>query len=226
MFESARQLAEVIDHTLVRPDATISDLEQACNDARHYGFAALIVNSWHAGRAKNLLAGSTVKLGVVVGFPHGACTTTVKIVEAMEAVKNGAEEIDIMLNAGLVKSGRLDLAEIDVKNVAAMTKQSLHKVILETGRLTTAEIRAVSKIFARTGIAFIKTCSGFGPRGATSDDVRMISEAVAGACRVKASGGIGDLDSLLAMVEAGAARIGTSSGPAIMEEFLRRGAVI
>lgn len=222
MFENARQLAEMIDHTLVRPDATISDLEKAGEEAKRYGFAALIVNSWHAARANAMLAGSPVKLGVVIGFPLGACTTTVKIVEAMEAMKNGAVELDIMINVGLVKSGRLDLAEIDFKNVAAMTKGSTHKIIIETGRLTTAEIRAMSKIIAKTGAAFVKTCSGFGPRGATAADVLMISEAVAGACRVKASGGIQDLDSLVALVDAGASRIGTSAGPAIMEEYLRR----
>jgi deoxyribose-phosphate aldolase len=222
MFRDAGQLAQLIDHTLVRPDATLDDLAAACAEAKRYRFAALIVNGWHVGRAKAALAGTGVKVGAVVGFPHGACTTTVKIVEAMEAMKNGAEELDIVANLGMVKSGKQDLLEIDIKNVVAMTKDAVHKIIIECGALTPSEIADVCRIAVRAGTEFIKTSTGYGPRGATVDDLLAIRAVVGPACRVKASGGIRDLDTVKAMVRAGAERIGTSAGPAIMEEFQKQ----
>lgn len=222
MFEDSGQLAGLIDHTLVRPDATLNDLAAACRDARKYQFAALVVNGWHTSRAKAALSGSSVKLATVVGFPHGACTTTVKIVEAMEAMKNGAEELDIVANIGMVKSGKFELVEIDLKNIIAMTKNVIHKIIIETGALTSEEISEVCRIAVRSGAEFIKTSTGYGPRGATVEDVQAIRAAVGTTCRVKASGGIRDLNTVSALVEAGAERIGTSAGPAIVEEFLRQ----
>ncbi len=222
MFDDAAGLARLIDHTLVRPGATLDDLAAACRDARKHQFAALIVNGWHVARAKAALDGSGVKLGAVVGFPHGACTTAVKIFEAMEAVKNGAEELDIVMNLGMVRSGRLDLAEIDAKNVIVMTKGVIHKIIIESGALSPAEIAEVSKVAARTGAKFIKTSTGFGARGATVEDIRAIRAAVGSLARIKASGGIRDLAALRALVDAGAERIGTSAGPAIMEEYLKQ----
>ena len=135
MFENAAALAQLLDHTLLRPDARLDDLASACRDAQRYRFAALIVHGWQVARAKAALAGSGVKVGTVVGFPLGSCTTTVKIVEAMEAVKNGAEELDIVMNLGMLRSGRPDLAEIDCKNIVAMTKGVIHKIIIETGSL-------------------------------------------------------------------------------------------
>ena len=222
MFEDAAQLAQLIDHTLVKPDATLNDLAAACSAAKQYRFAALIVNGWHVARAKAALAGTGVKVGAVVGFPHGACTTTVKIVEAMEAMKNGAEELDIVVNLGMVKSGKPELLEIDIKNVIAMTKGTVHKIIIEIGALTRPEAEEVCRLAVRSGAEFIKTSTGCGPRGATPDDVRAIRAVVGSTCRVKASGGIRDLAALRALVEAGAERIGTSAGPAIMEEYLKQ----
>ena len=222
MFDSAGSLARMIDHTLVRPDATLDDLAAACRDARAHRFAAIVVNGWHVARANAALAGSGVKVGAVVGFPHGACTTAVKIFEAMEAVKNGAEELDIMANLGMVKSGKLDLFEIDVKNVVVMTKGALHKIIIESGALTATEIADVCRVVARSGAEFVKTSTGFGVRGATVEDVRAIRAAVGSVCRIKASGGIRDLAAVRALVDAGAERIGTSAGPAIMEEYSKQ----
>lgn len=222
MFEDAGRLAQVIDHTLVRPDATLDDLARACDESKKYGFASLIVNGYHVVRAKAALADTPVKVGTVVGFPFGAATTTVKIVEAMEAVKNGVDELDIVVNIGMVKSGRYDLVEIDIKNIIVLTKTMLHKVILETGYLTDDEIRNTCAVAVRSGAEFVKTCTGYGPRGATVEDVRLMRQAVGSACRVKASGGIRDLAAVASMVEAGAERIGTSAGAAIMEEFLTR----
>lgn len=221
MFEDASHLARILDHTVVRPDATFADLAAACGEAKKYGFAALIVNGCYVTKARELLAGSSVSVGTVVGFPHGACTTTVKIVEAMEAMKNGAGELDIVTNIGHVKSGRYDLVEIDIKNIIAMTKQVIHKIIVETGSLTSDEITRVCQIAVRSGAAFVKTCTGYGPRGATTEDVRLMRQAVGSMCRVKASGGIRDLAAVSSMVEAGAERIGTSSGVSIMQEYLK-----
>jgi deoxyribose-phosphate aldolase len=222
MFTDAGQLAQFIDHTLVRPDATLDELAAACEDARKYGFACVVVNSCHVARAREFLSNTLVKVCSVVGFPHGANTTTVKIVEAMEAMKNGASELDIVINIGMVKSGRFDVVEIDLKNVIAMTPQKVHKVILETGILTPEEIIRVCGIAVKAGAEFIKTSTGYGPRGATVEDIRLIRQAVGASCRIKASGGIKDLAGMTSMVEAGAERIGTSSGTAIMEEYLVR----
>jgi deoxyribose-phosphate aldolase len=221
MFETAASLAQIIDHTVVRPDATIDDVAQACEDAKKYGFACVVVNGCYVARARDFLAGTLIKVCAVVGFPHGASTTTVKIVEAMEAMKNGASELDIVVNLGMVKSGKLDYVEIDLKNVIAMTPQKVHKIIIETGRLTPDEITRACKLALRAGAEFVKTSTGFGPRGATVEDVRLMREAVGTECRIKASGGIRDLAGVEQLVAAGAERIGTSSGTAIMEEYLR-----
>ena len=222
MFENAGELAQVIDHALVRPDATQDDLAKACEAAKRYGFSCVVVQSCNVTRARELLSGTLVKVCSVVGFPHGASTTTVKIVEAMEAMKNGASELDFVANIGMVKSGRYDSVEIDIKNIIVMTPQKVHKVIIETGSLTEDEITRVCEISMRAGAEFVKTSTGYGSRGATMEDVRLIRRIVGPVCRIKASGGIKDLATLSALVEAGADRIGTSSGPAIMEEYLRK----
>ncbi len=223
MFEDAGRLAQFIDHTVVRCDARLDDIVAACADAKKYGFHSVVVNSCNVARARELLNGSLIKVCAVVGFPFGANTTTVKIVEAMEAVKNGASELDFVVNIGMVKSGRFDAVEIDIKNIIVMTPQKVHKVIIETGSLTEEEIIRVCEIAVRSGAEFVKTSTGYGPRGATVEDVRLIRRIVGSVCRVKASGGIRDLAAVKAMIEAGAERIGTSAGPAIMEEYLRSG---
>ena len=221
MFKDAGHLAQVIDHTLVRPDATLNDLAMACKDAKKYSFACVVVNSSHVAQARELLSGTLVRVCSVVGFPHGANTTTVKIVEAMEAVKNGASELDIVINIGMVKSEQFNVVEVDLKNVIAMTPQKIHKVIIETGSLTHDEISRVCRIAVSAGSEFIKTSTGYGPRGATVEDIHLIRQAVGSSCRIKASGGIKDLASLTSLIEAGAERIGTSAGVAIMEEYLK-----
>jgi deoxyribose-phosphate aldolase len=222
MFDSAGALAQLIDHTLVRPDASMTELGQVCDQAKQYGFCCVVVNGSYVARARELLNGSLIKVCAVIGFPHGSSTTTVKIVEAMEAMKNGASELDIVMNVGMLKSGRDDSVEIDLKNVIAMTPQKVHKVIIETGLLSPEELTRACRIVARSGAAFVKTSTGYGPRGATIEDIRLIREAIGSACRIKASGGIRDLAAVTAFVEAGADRIGTSAGPAIMEEYLKR----
>jgi len=221
MFNNAKQLAQIIDYTLVKPNATLSDLSEACELAKKYDFASVVVNSSYVTHARKFLTGSHIKVCAVVGFPHGANTTTVKIFEAMEAVKNGASELDIVMNIGMVKSGCLDFVEIDIKNIIAMTPQTTHKAIIEVGSFTPNEITLVSQIAARSGANFIKISTGYGPRGATAEDVQHIKQVVGTMCLIKASGEIGSLAAVTAMVEAGANRIGTSHGPAIIEEYLQ-----
>jgi deoxyribose-phosphate aldolase len=221
MYTDASQLAQLIDHTLVRPDATLDDLERTCAEARKYGFTSVVVNSSYVARAKELLNGTLIKVCAVVGFPHGASTTTVKIVEAMESMKNGASELDIVANIGMIKSGKFDFVEIDIKNVLALTPQKVHKIIIETGLLTPDEITRTCQIAAAAGAEFVKTSTGFGTRGATIEDLLLMRKAVGSQCRIKASGGIKDLATLTAFVEAGAERIGTSAGALIMEEYLK-----
>lgn len=222
MFNNTGELAQLIDHAVIRPDATLAELAAVCEAARRYGFSSVVVNSGHVARARELLAGSLVKVCSVVGFPFGANTTTVKIVEAMEAMKNGASELDIVANIGMVKSGRFDAVEIDIKNVIAMTPDKIHKIIIETGLLAEDEIIRMCELCMRIGAEFVKTSTGYGPRGATVGDVKLIRKVVGSVCRIKAAGGIRDLNAVTALVEAGAERIGTSAGPSIMEEYLRR----
>ena len=221
MFEDAGQLAHMIDHTLVRPAATIADVAASCEEAKKYGFNCVVVSGSHVARARDLLSGTLIKVCAVVGFPHGASTTTVKIVEAMEAMKNGASEFDIVINIGMMKSGRSDIVEIDLKNIIAMTPQKVHKIIIETGSLTPDEITRACQISVRSGAEFVKTSTGYGPRGASAEDIRLIRQAVGTQCKIKAAGGIRDLAAVSALVEAGADRIGTSAGPAIMEEYIK-----
>jgi deoxyribose-phosphate aldolase len=221
MFEDAARLAQLIDHTLVRPDATITDVATACEEAKKYGFHCVVVSGSHVAQARELLSKTLVKVCAVVGFPHGASTTTVKIVEAMEAMKNGASELDIVINIGMMKSGRYDFVEIDLKNVIAMTPQKVHKIIIETGSLTPEEITRACVIAVRSGAEFVKTSTGYGPRGASVDDIHLMRRSIGSHCRIKAAGGIRDLAAVSAFVEAGAERVGTSAGPEIMEEYLK-----
>jgi deoxyribose-phosphate aldolase len=139
----------------------------------------------------------------------------------MESMKNGASELDIVANIGMIKSGKFDFVEIDIKNVLALTPQKVHKIIIETGLLTPYEITRTCQIAAAAGAEFVKTSTGFGTRGATVEDLLLMRKAVGSQCRIKASGGIKDLATLTALVEAGAERIGTSAGAAIMEEYLK-----
>jgi len=222
VFKEAGRLARVIDHTLLRPDATLDDLAAACEAAKKFGFACIVVNGGFVSRAHELLSGTLVKVCSVVGFPLGANTTTVKIVEAMEAMKNGASELDIVMNIGMMKSRRYDIVEIDIKNVIAMTPQKVHKVIIETGSLTPDEMVLACQISVRAGAEFIKTSTGYGSRGATIEDIRIIRKEIGSSCHIKASGGIRNLAAVMAMIEAGAERIGTSSGPEIIEEYLKQ----
>jgi len=224
VYKDATELAQIIDQTLAKPDATLNDLSAACELAKKYGFACVVVNSSYVAQARNLLSNTLIKVCATVGFPHGSSTTTVKIFEAMESIKNGASEVDIVANIGMVKSGRFDFVEVDIKNVIALTPQKVHTVVIETGSLAIDEITRICQIAMRTGAHFIKTSTGYGSRGTTMDDVRLIRRVVDTSCRIKACGGIMDLTTVMNMIAVGADRIDTSAGSAIMEEYLKKSA--
>lgn len=216
-----KELAQLIDHTLLVATATRDDVQKLCQEAIEYGFKSVCVNSFWVKKASKFLAGSNVKVCTVVGFPLGAMSTEGKAYEAVQAVNDGATEIDMVLNIGAVKSGDWKKASRDmhrvIKVVKDLNRDVIVKVIIETCLLTDEEkIEAVQ--FARlAGADFTKTSTGFSTGGATVKDVKLMLEH--GGIPVKASGGVRTLESVLAMVDAGATRIGTSNGVAIVKEL-------
>jgi deoxyribose-phosphate aldolase len=215
------QIARLIDHTLLKPEATREDIQKLCQEALEYGFASVCVNPWNVSHAAELLRGSAVCVCTVVGFPLGATLPIVKALEAAEAIKVGAQEIDMVINIGALKSGQEALAEADIRGVVEVSHHAgaLCKVILETALLCREEKVRGSLLAKKGGADFVKTSTGFGPGGATLEDVRLIRETVGSGTRIKAAGGVRTLKDLQKMVEAGATRIGTSSGVKIIEEL-------
>ena len=212
-------LAKYIDHTLLKPDATEAQIEKLCAEAVEYGFASVCVNSCYASLATRLLEGSDVAVCCVIGFPLGACTTAAKAFEAADAAKNGAKEIDMVINVGAAKDGLWDAVEADIAAVvAAIEGRTLLKVIIETCLLTDEEKVEACKAAVRAGADFVKTSTGFSKAGATVADVALMRETVGPEIGVKAAGGIRTYRDAVAMIEAGASRIGASAGIAILAE--------
>lgn len=211
------RVASLIDHTLLRPDATRDMIHQLCTEALQYGFAAVCIHGYWVRTAARLLQGSPVRVCTVAGFPLGAMAPEAKRAETEIAVGDGAQEIDMVLNIGALKSGELDAVRQDIEGVvqAAAAGGARVKVILECALLSDAEKRTASLLAKQAGAAFVKTSTGFGTGGATPEDVRLLREVVGPELGVKASGGIRTLEDVRRMVEAGANRIGTSSGVAI-----------
>lgn len=206
-----------IDHTLLKADATIGQVEQLAKEAKEHDFAAVCVNPHWVPLCSELLKGTNVKVCTVVGFPLGAGTTAVKVFETQEAIKNGAHEVDMVINIGELKSGNLDFVQQDIQAVVDAAKgKAITKVIIETSLLTKDEIKAVSRAVAAAGAEFIKTSTGFSTGGATAEDVKLMSENTGDAVEVKASGGVRTKEDFEAMVDAGATRIGTSNGIALI----------
>lgn len=218
-FDPQQDLAARIDHTILRPDATRADVLQLCEEAVQYGFTVVFVPPCYAAQAVKALAGRPVRVGIPVGFPHGLQTTNAKVGEAVEAVGLGVTVLDMVLNVGLLKSGDRDLAREDIAAVVRATPGTEHKVILETGYLTREEKLLACRLVIEAGADYVKTSTGFGPGGATVEDVQLLAQAVAGRAKVKASGGIRTLSAALALVAAGADRIGTSAGVVILKEW-------
>lgn len=213
------ELARMIDHTLLRAEAAQKDIAALCDEAIQFGFAAVSINpAWVTFCAKRL-DGSGIGVNATVGFPLGAHTARVKVEEAREAAKNGATELDMVINIGALKSGYADFVEREIAAVVKAAEGAAVKVILETSLLTTDEKIAVCEMAARTGAAFVKTSTGFGRAGATTDDVALMRQVVGPKLGVKAAGGIRTYADAMAMITAGATRIGTSSGIPILKEM-------
>lgn len=211
------QLAAMIDHTLLKPDATAEQIVQLCREAMKYGFWSVCVNPYWVPLAKRTLNRSEVKICTVIGFPLGATATRSKSAEAAEAIEAGASEVDMVLNIGALKSGDLPAVAGDIAAVVQTAGSSaLVKVILETGFLTSSEKEIACRLSLEAGADFVKTSTGFGPGGATVADIQLMRNVVGPAKGVKASGGVRDVATALAMIAAGASRIGTSSGIAII----------
>ncbi len=207
-------LARYIDHTLLKPEATPAQIDKLCDEAREYSFAAVCVNPAWVRRAAQRLKGSDVKVASVVGFPLGATTPEVKAFEARRALRDGAREIDMVINVGALKGGDFDLVERDVAGVSDACREvgALNKVILETALLTDEE-KVVASRLAKAGRAhYVKTSTGFGSGGATAFDVALMREAVGPKLGVKAAGGIRSAEDARQMIAAGATRIGASAG--------------
>lgn len=211
---------KMIDHTLLKPDADISQIETLCREAELYGFCSVCVNSSFVSRCASLLKGTGVKVCTVIGFPLGAMSTAGKAAEALAAVRDGADELDMVIQVGMVKSGDWDYVKHDIEAVVeAASGKALVKVILETCLLTDEEKVRACHVAKEAGADFVKTSTGFSCGGATVHDIRLMREAVGREMGVKASGGIHSLEEVKSMIEAGATRIGASAGVKIAEEL-------
>ena len=212
------EMAQYIDHTLLKPEATPDALVKLCAEAISYGFKAVCVNSGNVAFIAGKLQGSGVAVCTVVGFPLGAMQTRAKAFEAENALDEGAAELDMVLNIGALKSGDLKTVEADIKAVRKVAENPIVlKVIIETGLLTAEEKIKACEITKNSGADFVKTSTGFSGGGATVEDVALMREVVGQKMGVKASGGIKDWSTAVAMIKAGANRIGTSSGIVIVE---------
>jgi deoxyribose-phosphate aldolase len=214
---SPASLAKYVDHTLLKPDASEDQIRKVCDDAKKFQFASVCVNPSYIKFVAEQLAGSGVAPCVVVGFPLGATTPEVKAEETNTVILNGAKEVDMVINVGAVKSGNWSLVKRDIEAVVATAKgRALVKVIIETCLLTDEEKVKVCTICKLAGADFVKTSTGFSTGGATVEDVRLMRQTVGPLMGVKASGGVKDYNSAVAMIKAGATRLGTSSGAVIV----------
>ena len=211
-------IGSMIDHTLLKPDATVEQVKKLCQEAIEYRFASVCVNSVYIPLVAEMLRNSSVKVCSVIGFPLGAAATKAKVAEAKEAIENGADEIDMVMSVGLLKSGDTGAVEEDIKSVvAAARNKALVKVILETCLLTDEEKVIACKLAKSAGADFVKTSTGFSTGGATVEDIKLMRGIVGPEMGVKASGGIRDSETAVKMVNAGANRIGASASIAIVK---------
>ena len=213
------KIESFIDHTLLKPQATELQIKNLCHEAVEYNFKSVCLNPTHIKLAVNLLKDTEVKIGTVCGFPLGASQTGIKVAEAESAENSGAQEIDMVANIGAIKDGNYNKVRDDIAAVRkALVGSTVLKVILECGLLTDTEIRNAATVAADCGVDFVKTSTGFFGETTTAQ-VNLLYETVGNKISIKAAGGIRDLRSLLAMIEAGASRIGTSSAVQIMREY-------
>jgi deoxyribose-phosphate aldolase len=216
-------IAKLIDHTLLKPTATEADIRVVCEEARHHGFASVCVNSCFVPLVARELKGSGVKVCTVVGFPLGAMATKSKAAETRQALADGAEEIDMVLHVGHLLAGDHDSVREDIRAVVDAAQGRPVKVILETVFLSDAQKETACRLAVEAGAAFVKTCTGFAGGGATVEDIALMRRVVGPRIGVKASGGIRDAAGAVALVEAGATRLGASAGVAIVEGLKAEG---
>ncbi|NJE46176.1 deoxyribose-phosphate aldolase [Thermococcus sp. GR7] len=218
-------VARYIDHTNLKPYATADDIIKLCDEAKRYNFYAVCVNPYRVKLAKEQLKGSNVKVATVIGFPLGATPTEVKVFEAKKALEDGADELDMVINIGALKDGDYEYVRRDIEEVVkvAHEKGAIVKVIIETCYLTEEEKIKACELAKEAGADFVKTSTGFGTGGATVEDVRLMRKVVGPDMGVKASGGVRTYEQAMAMIEAGATRIGTSSGVKIVEGAMDAG---
>lgn len=212
-----QNINQLIDHTILKPDATIDDIRRLCIEAKEYNFYSVCVNSAYVNVAYNFLLHSNVKVCSVVGFPLGAMIKEAKAYESKLAIDSGADEIDMVMNIGLLKSNKIDLFEKDIKKVRETCHAAVLKVIIETCLLTDKEKILACQIAKEYGADFVKTSTGFSTGGATEHDIELMRKTVGDKMGVKASGGIKTYEDAIKMINAGANRLGTSSGIAIIK---------
>ncbi len=218
---TAEELASYIDHTLLKPGATEEQFEKLCEEAKHYKFKSVCVNSFWVPFVSKQLKGTSVKICSVIGFPLGAMDTESKAFEAKNAIANGAQELDMVINIGALKSGKSDVVEDDIRAVRHVCgNTTLLKVIIETSELAEAEKILACEIAKKAGADFVKTSTGFSSSGATAEDIALMRRVVGPKMGVKASGGIRDFKTAVAMIQAGATRIGAGGGVAIVSGAL------
>lgn len=216
------ELNKYIDHTLLKPEATKEQITKLCQEARQYDFASVCVNTCYVPLAKQLLAGSDVKVCCVVGFPLGAMDTVSKAFEAKTAVESGAQEVDMVINIGALKDKDYDYVTKDIAAVVEASKPAIVKVIIEACLLTDEEKVEACKCSMNAKAEFVKTSTGFSTHGATPEDVALMKKTVGDVCKVKAAGGVRSYDDAMKMIEAGADRLGCSAGIKVMEEAKAR----
>lgn len=214
----ATNIAKYIDHTLLKADAKKEQIEILCQEAKEYNFASVCVNPTWVGLASEMLNGTGVDVCTVIGFPLGANTPETKAFETRNAIENGATEVDMVINIGALKSGNTELVEKDIRAVVEAAKgKALTKVIIETSLLTEDEKVTACELSVKAGADFVKTSTGFSTGGATVEDIRLMRKVVGPEIGVKASGGVRNAEDANNMIEAGATRIGASSGIAIVK---------
>jgi deoxyribose-phosphate aldolase len=216
-----KQLCRLIDHTFLKPFGTEADIEKLCTEAIAYQFAMVAINPAEVETCVKLLKGTGVRTGAAIGFPLGQNTSEVKAFEIRDSIKKGATEIDMVINIRALQKGQINLVRNEIADMVSVCKSTgvISKVILETCYLTDEQKIAVCKIALETGADFVKTSTGFGTAGATAEDIRLMRSVVGPEMGVKASGSVRDLNTALSMIDAGATRIGTSSGVKIATEF-------
>ncbi|MEH7303917.1 deoxyribose-phosphate aldolase [Neobacillus drentensis] len=214
---ATKNIAAMIDHTLLKPEATKQQIETLCQEAKEYKFASVCVNPTWVSTAKELLQGSGVMVCTVIGFPLGATTSETKAFETKNAIENGAEEVDMVINIGALKDHNDELVENDIRAVVVAAKDKAHtKVIIETSLLSKEEKIRACELALKAGADFVKTSTGFSTGGATAEDIALMRKTVGPDMGVKASGGVRNTEDVQKMIEAGATRIGASSSIAII----------